>query len=75
MEVLQDFPVRLQHAGLMIGDGSLPTERLDDFLRLSLVVPRHGREQMMLDLATEGTEQEVGKGVSFEISRGEDLPA
>ncbi len=75
MEVLQDFPVRLQHISLMIGDGSLPTEYFDDFLCLSLVVPRHGWEQMVLDLATEGTEQEVGKGVSFEISRGEYLPA
>ena len=75
MKVLQDFSVGLQHTGLVIGDGSLPTERFDEFLCCSLVVPRHGWEQVMFDLAAERAEQEVGYRVSFEVSRGEHLPA
>jgi len=75
MQVLQDLPVGLQHTGFVIGDGSLPAECFDDLLYLSLVVPWHGWEQVVLDLAAERAEQEVGNAVGFEVSRGEHLPA
>jgi hypothetical protein len=50
-------------------------ERFDDRLRFSQFVARDLREQVMLDLVVQTTVPEVGKGVGFDVSGGEHLPA
>jgi hypothetical protein len=75
VKVLQDFPVRSKHAGLVIGDGMGLAEGFDDFLRFSQFVPGHVREQVMLDLVVESAVPEVGKRVGFHVSGGEHLAA
>src|SRR5215212_1588427 len=75
MKVLQEFPVGLQQSSLVIGDGTRVAERFDDRLRFSQFVARDLREQVMLDLVVQTTVPEVGKGVGFDVSGGENLPA
>jgi hypothetical protein len=75
MKVLQEFPVGLQHPSLVVGDEMRVTERFDDRLRFSQFVARDLREQVMLDLVVQTTVPEVGKGVGFDVSGGENLPA
>ena len=75
MKVLQEFPVGLQQPSLIIGDGTRVAERFDDRLRFSQFVARDLREQVMLDLVVQTTVPEVGKGVGFDVSGGEHLPA
>jgi hypothetical protein len=75
MKVLQEFPVGLQQPSLVIGDEMRVTERFDDRLRFSQFVAWDLREQVMLDLVVQTTVPEVGKGVGFDVSSGENLPA
>jgi len=75
MKVLQEFPVGLQQPSLVIGDEMRVTERFDDRLRFSQFVAWDLREQVMLDLVVQTTVPEVGKGVGFDVSGGENLPA
>ena len=75
MKVLQEFLVGLQQPSLVIVDEMRVTERFDDRLRFSQFVAWDLREQVMLDLVVQTTVPEVGKGVGFDVSGGENLPA
>lgn len=69
MQMLKDFPVGLRNARLMIGDGALLTEGLDDLLRFFQFIPGNGRKQVMLDLVIQSTVPEVSERVSLDIAR------
>lgn len=68
MQIAQNFPVRLKHTRLVIGNGMLLAVGFDDVLRFFQSVPGHGREQMMLDLVVQPTIPEVSQGVSFDVA-------
>jgi len=75
MQVLEDLSVGLEHAGLVVGDGVITAEALDDRLRLLELVAGQPREEVVFDLVVEATVPEVGDGVGYYVAAGQHLSA
>ena len=73
MKVLKNFLVGSEEACFIIGYRPLLTKYFNDFLCLTKIVSRHGCEQMMLDLAAELTEEEIGEAIRQKVSCSDDL--
>ena len=71
--MLKDFLVRSEEACFIIRYRPLLTKYFNNFLRLTKIVSWHGCEQMVLDLAAELTEEEIGKAIRQKVSCGDDL--
>ncbi len=70
MQVLENLPVGLEHAGLVVGDTVILAEASDDRLRFSQLVAGQPREQVMFDLVVETTVTEVGDRVGYDVAAG-----
>ena len=68
MQVLEDLPVGLEHAGLVVGDGVISTEVSDDLLCFSQLVPGQSRKQVVFDLVVEAAVPEVGDLVGKDVN-------
>ena len=75
MQILQDFPVRLEKASLAIRDRMRAAELFSDFLGLSQSVARHAREEVMLDLIIQPARPKVEKRMAFDVAGGQHLAA
>ena len=74
VHVLKDLPVGPEETRFIIMDGPLLAEYFDEFLCPAEIFSRHSRKQMVLDLAAELAEEEVGKTIRQKVSGGNDLP-
>ena len=75
MQVPKDQDIRAEGATLGVGDGALLTECFHDRLSLPQLVPRHAREQVMLNLVIEPAIPEVGNRIPNDVAARQNLPA
>src|SRR5207248_2271265 len=64
-----------EEADLAVGDAVLLTERTHRCLGMPQAGPRHGGEQVMLDLVVEAAESEVGEPSPADVTGSDDLAA
>jgi hypothetical protein len=53
LQAPKDFPLRLEHAGLVVGDRVTQAESFHDFLSFTQLVTGHVGKQVVLDLIVE----------------------
>src|SRR5215211_1449153 len=75
MQVLEDLPVGLEHAGLVVGDGMISTESFDDRLRFSQLVAGQPWKQVVFDLVVQAAIPEVGDRMGDDVPACQYLPA
>jgi hypothetical protein len=57
-----------EQAGLRVRHVAVGAERGDQCLRPAQVRPRHGREEMVLDLVVQAAEGEVGEPATVDVA-------
>jgi hypothetical protein len=75
MEVAEHLPIGGDKRGLVVTNRVLGTEVTHQTLGRAQVRPRHGGEQVVLDLEIEAAEEKSGKPAAANIAGGEDLTA
>jgi hypothetical protein len=75
VQMPQRQPVGGGQGGLGIGDPALVAELADQGLGATQVRPGHAREEVVLDLVVQPTEDEVDEPAAADVAGGEHLPA
>src|SRR5580692_8243296 len=75
VEVPQRLRVRLEQGGLAVRHLARGAERGDQRLRPVQAGPRHGGEEVVLDLVIEAAEGEVGQPAAVDVARRQHLTA
>src|SRR6202034_529450 len=75
VQVPKDLDVGIHRAGLVVGDAVLLAERAHRRLGAPQGRPRHGGEQVVLDLVVQAAEGEVGEPATADVPGGDHLAA
>ena len=73
MQILDDLPVGLHEAGLVVSNGMFLAEGFDDVLRFFQFVPGNSWEQVMFDLVVQTAIPEISNRMGFDIAGTEYL--
>lgn len=74
MQKLQDLLLRLEHVGLVVGNGILLANSLNYVMSLSQIVARHAWKKMVLNLKIQPAIPEIGQDVALHVSCRQHLP-
>src|ERR1039458_4407061 len=73
VQVPQNLDVGVDETSLVVGDAVLLAERAHRLLGVPQAGPRHGGEQVMLDLVIQAAEREVGEPAAADVTRSDHL--